>query len=135
MEFRGKRGVDIVIKDRRPLVGQVIVVQAKCYTGTVGPEPVRALHTSIQEHKANKGILVTTSSYGPESRKIARHFGESKLELMDGPQLLGIMEELGIEGHIDIAAARENNQHLLVNRHKRKIGGGSERNKRRKVGN
>eukprot|EP00945_MAST-04E_sp_MAST-4E-sp1_P000619 g619.t1 len=34
----GDRGVDIVIKDRRPLVGQVIVVQAKCYTGTVGPE-------------------------------------------------------------------------------------------------
>jgi hypothetical protein len=45
------------------------------------------------------------------------------------------MEELGIEGHIDIAAARENNQHLQVNRLKRKIEGGSERNKRRKLGN
>lgn len=117
----GDRGVDIVIKDPRPIIGQNIVVQAKCYTLPVGCEPVRALHTSVIEHKANKGILVTTSKFGPESRNIARRFGESVLELIDGNQLLGLMRDLDIEGHIDIDAARQNNQHLLVNRHKRRI--------------
>jgi hypothetical protein len=115
---QGDRGIDCVIQDLRPVVGQKIVVQAKCYTATVPVEAVRAFHTSIMQHKANKGILVTTTTFGPESRKVAEEFGI--VELMTGAELVGLMKELEIPGYCDPQEVRDNGEHTLEARKARK---------------
>lgn len=119
-EHRGDRGIDLVLQDLRPIIGQKIVVQAKCYTVPVGPEPVRALVTSVAEHSANKGILVTTSRFGPDAERV-RDSSQGKLELLNGDELLGIMQNIGMDTHfIDCAAVRAAGLHTLKKR--REIG-------------
>ena len=56
---------------------------------------IRALDSVIGDQGAIKGILVTTSSFGPESYRIAR---DKPLDLVDGQQLREWLREyLGID--------------------------------------
>ena len=50
-----------------------------------------------------KGILVTTSHYGPDSYSFAK---DKPLTLLDGPQLLGLLEQQGYKFRIDLAEAK-----------------------------
>ena len=59
------KGVDAVAFDPDPIRGGKIVIQAKRYTNTVGVSAVRDLYGTLMNEGANKGILVTTSDYGP----------------------------------------------------------------------
>eukprot|EP00038_Savillea_parva_P015793 m.14953 g.14953 ORF g.14953 m.14953 type:complete len:334 (-) comp3214_c0_seq1:88-1089(-) len=115
---QGDRGIDCVIQDLRPIVGQKIVVQAKCYTATVGVEAVRAFHTSVLQHKANKGIMITTTTFGPESCKVANEFGN--VELMNGAELVGLMQLHDIPGYCDPKEVRDKGEHTLESRKARK---------------
>jgi stress response protein SCP2 len=88
-------GVDVYVESRDTLAGGRIVISAKRYSHTVGPDHVRALNTVISDQGAIKGILVTTSSFGPESHRIAR---DKPLDLIDGEQLREWLREyLGID--------------------------------------
>eukprot|EP01037_Dinobryon_pediforme_P017136 gene17136-17327_t len=59
-------GVDAIAFDPDPIWGGKIVIQAKRYTNTVGVAAVRDLFGTVHNEGANKGILVTTSNYGPD---------------------------------------------------------------------
>jgi len=48
----------------------VIIVQAKLYTRTIQPTHVRDLSRTVQHDGATKGIMITTSGYGPDSLAI-----------------------------------------------------------------
>ncbi len=61
------RGVDAIMFDPDPLRGGKYVVQAKRYTRTVDVAAVRDLFGTVMNEGANRGILVTTSTFGPES--------------------------------------------------------------------
>ncbi|TPN81633.1 restriction endonuclease [Mesorhizobium sp. CU2] len=90
-------GVDCVAYDSRPILGGKVVIQAKRYRHTVGVSAVRDLYGTMMNEGANKGILVTTSGYGPD----AFNFSSDKpIELIDGGGLLFLLQEVGMQARI-----------------------------------
>lgn len=96
-------GVDAVAFDPDPIRGGKIVIQAKRYTNTVDVSAVRDLFGSVMNEGATKGILVTTSDYGPDAYEFARG---KPLTLLNGNNLLHILEKHGYRARIDIKEAK-----------------------------
>ena len=90
-------GVDVVAFDTRPVLGGKVVIQAKRYKNTVGVAAVRDLYGTMINEGANKGILVTTSGYGPDAFEFAK---DKPIELMDGGQLLYMLDQVGVKARI-----------------------------------
>jgi restriction system protein len=96
-------GIDAVVWDPDPIKGGKFVIQAKRYTNVVGVSAVRDLYGAIMNEGAEKGILVTTSNYGADSYK----FAENKpISLLDGSNLLHLLEKHGFNARIDIEEAK-----------------------------
>ena len=76
--------------DHRPIFGGKVIIQAKRYRHTVDVSAVRDLFGTLQNEGASKGILVTTSGYGPASYQFA---AGKPLELLDGSNLLALLAE------------------------------------------
>jgi len=76
--------------DPRPIFGGKVVIQAKRYRNTVDVSAVRDLFGTLQNEGASKGILVTTSGYGPTSYEFA---SGKPIELIDGANLLYLLAE------------------------------------------
>lgn len=85
-------GVDAVAFDTRPILGGKVVIQAKRYRHTVGVSAVRDLFGTMLNEGATKGIIVTTSGYGPDAFGFAN---DKPLELIDGGGLLYLLESIG----------------------------------------
>lgn len=96
-------GVDAVAFDPDPIRGGKIVIQAKRYTNTVGVSAVRDLYGTVLNEGATKGILVTTSDYGPDSYSFANG---KPLVLLSGANLLHMLEKHGHSARIDIREAK-----------------------------
>ncbi|MER5640120.1 restriction endonuclease [Kitasatospora sp. NPDC002227] len=93
----GDQGVDVIAEDPDPITGGLIVIQAKRYRSRVDPTAVRDLDATRLHHGANRGILVTTATFGPDSRR----WVEGKpLALVDGATLLGLLREHGLPGRL-----------------------------------
>jgi len=90
-------GVDCVAFDKRPVLGGKVVIQAKRYRHTVGVSAVRDLFGTMMNEGANKGILVTTSGYGPDAFNFAK---DKPIELIDGGGLLYLLQEIGMQARI-----------------------------------
>ncbi|MGE3830897.1 MAG: restriction endonuclease [Parvibaculaceae bacterium] len=106
-------GVDAVAFDPDPITGGKIVIQAKRYTRTVGVAAVRDLYGTMQHEGASRGILVTTTDYGPDAHKFAS--GKS-MTLMTGANLLYLLAKHGIQAKIDVREARKS-MNLSGHRH------------------
>ena len=100
-------GVDAIVFDPDPIRGGKIIIQAKRYTNTVPVSAVRDLYGTIINEGANKGILITTSDYGPDSYKFAQG---KPLTLLNGGHLLYLMEKHGRHARIDIQEAKNKNK-------------------------
>lgn len=96
-------GVDAIAFDPDPIRGGKIVIQAKRYTNTVGVAAVRDLYGTVMNEGATKGILVTTADYGPDAYDFVK---DKPLTLMNGANLLFLLEKHGHQAKIDIKAAR-----------------------------
>lgn len=91
-------GVDCVAFDMRPVLGGKVVIQAKRYANTVGVSAVRDLYGTVMNEGAGKGILVTTSGFGPAAFEFA---SGKPLELLSGANLLALLKEwAGIDARI-----------------------------------
>ncbi|MGA5314720.1 restriction endonuclease [Streptomyces pseudogriseolus] len=90
-------GVDVDALDPTPIRGGKIVVQVKRYRNTVPPTAVRDLYGTVQDAGANKGVLVTTSGFGPGSHTFA---GGKPLELISGPELVDLLHRHGLRGRL-----------------------------------
>lgn len=90
-------GVDVVAYDVRPVLGGKVVIQAKRYRHTVGVAAVRDLYGTMINEGASKGILVTTSGYGPDAFEFAK---DKPLELIQGGELLYLLEQIGVKARI-----------------------------------
>ncbi|QEV73377.1 restriction endonuclease [Streptomyces chartreusis] len=90
-------GVDVDALDPTPIRGGKIVVQVKRYRATVPPTAVRDLYGTVQDRGANKGVLVTTSAYGPGSHTFARG---KPLELISGSELVDLLHRHGLRGRL-----------------------------------
>jgi restriction system protein len=96
-------GVDAVAFDPDPLRGGKIVIQAKRYTNVVGVSAVRDLYGTVHNEGANKGILVTTATYGPDAYQFAKG---KPLTLLGGSELLSLLAAHGHEAKIDLNEAK-----------------------------
>jgi restriction system protein len=97
-------GVDAIAFDPDPIRGGKIVIQAKRYTNTVEVSAVRDLYGTVLAEGATKGILVTTSNFGPDAYRFAK---DKPLHLMDGNNLLYLLEKHGHTARIDLAEAKK----------------------------
>ncbi|MET9364133.1 restriction endonuclease [Streptomyces sp. NPDC006632] len=90
-------GVDVEALDPDPISGGRIIVQVKRYRNTVPPTAVRDLYGTVQGAGANKGVLVTTSGFGPGSYG----FAEGKpLTLVSGAELVDLLHQHGLRGRL-----------------------------------
>ena len=96
-------GVDAIAFDPDPIRGGKYVIQAKRYTNTVGVAAVRDLYGTVMHEGADRGILVTTSDYGADSVGFAK---DKPLTLINGAQLLSLLEKHGHRARIDLKEAR-----------------------------
>ncbi|MGZ3101112.1 restriction endonuclease [Streptomyces sp. H72] len=90
-------GVDVDALDPTPIRGGKIIVQVKRYRTTVPPTAVRDLYGTVQDVGANKGVLVTTSRFGPGSHTFANG---KPLELISGTELVDLLHRHGIGGRL-----------------------------------
>jgi len=90
-------GVDAIAFDCRPILGGKVVIQAKRYKNTVGVSAVRDLFGTMMNEGASKGIIVTTSGFGPDAYDFAK---DKPLELIDGGGLLYLLDQVGIRARI-----------------------------------
>ncbi|MFI8850791.1 restriction endonuclease [Streptomyces sp. NPDC053499] len=90
-------GVDVDALDPAPIRGGKIVVQVKRYRNTVPPTAVRDLYGTVQGAGANKGVLVTTSKFGPGSHTFANG---KPLELVSGTDLVDLLRRHGLRGRL-----------------------------------
>ena len=97
------RGVDAILFDPDPLRGGKFVLQAKRYTRTVDVSSVRDLYGAVMNEGANKGILITTSNFGPDSYEFAK---DKPLSLVNGQHLLLMLQKHGKKFRIDLEEAR-----------------------------
>jgi HJR/Mrr/RecB family endonuclease len=97
------RGVDAILFNPDQLLGGKTVIQAKRYTRTVEVAAVRDLYGTVINEGANRGILITTSSFGPDSYEFAK---DKPISLVDGQNLLVMLQKHGRNYRIDLAEAR-----------------------------
>jgi hypothetical protein len=95
------RGVDAIMFDPDPIRGGKYVIQAKRYTNTVGVEAVRDLYGTVINEGANRGILVTTSGYGPDAYEFSK---DKPITLVNGDGLLSLLAKHGKQFRIDLSA-------------------------------
>jgi len=97
-------GVDAIAFDPDPIRGGKIVIQAKRYTNVVGVSSVRDLFGTTVNEGAIKGILITTADYGPDAYEFAKG---KPLTLLNGSNLLHLLEKHGHKAKIDIREAKQ----------------------------
>lgn len=93
------RGVDAIMFDPDPLKGGKFVLQAKRYNRTVDVAAVRDLYGTVVNEGANRGILVTTSSYGPDTYEFAK---DKPISLVDGQHLVQMLTKHGKNYHVKL---------------------------------
>ncbi|MEU4268818.1 restriction endonuclease [Streptomyces sp. NPDC026092] len=96
-------GVDVEALDPDPISGGSIIVQAKRYRNTVPPSAVRDLYGTVQGAGANKGVLVTTSGFGPGSYTFANG---KPLTLISGAELVDLLHQHGLRGRLGTGASQ-----------------------------
>jgi len=97
------RGVDAIVFNPDPIHGGKYIIQAKRYTNTVDVSAVRDLCAVVRKEGASRGILVTTSTYGADAYAFANN---EPITLLDGAQLLGLLQKHGYKFRVDLAEAR-----------------------------
>lgn len=85
-------GVDAIAMDPDPIRGGKFVIQAKRYNNVVPVSAVRDLFGTVHAEGASKGILVTTSYFGNDSREFVK---DKPITLIDGSNLVYMFQEYG----------------------------------------
>lgn len=90
-------GIDAIIYDDDFLRGGVTLVQVKQYNIIVPVSAVRDLYGVMQDRRASKGILVTTSDFGSDSRQFVK---DKPISLVNGTNLLYYLNKHGYNAEI-----------------------------------
>jgi restriction system protein len=77
--------------NKDPIVGGLTIVQAKKYTRVLGVNHIRELVGAMDEKRAGRAILVTTSWFASGCWTKAQENG--RIELIDGPRLRHLVKE------------------------------------------
>ncbi|MGE0601700.1 MAG: restriction endonuclease [Dehalococcoidia bacterium] len=90
----GDGGVDGVIREDK-LGLDLVYIQAKRWGGSVGRPEIQAFVGSLAGLKARKGVFITTSSFSREAYDYLNRI-ETRIVLIDGPQLARLMFDTGV---------------------------------------
>jgi hypothetical protein len=91
-KYTGDGGIDIWARSSELILGGKIIVQCKRYAPhvTVGEPVLRDLYGLVISSGANKGLVVTTSSFTPAAVQFA---SGKPLELLDGDMLRSLFDQ------------------------------------------
>ncbi len=92
-------GVDAIAFDPDPIRGGKFVIQAKRYNNIVPVSAVRDLYGTMINEGAVKGLLVTTSYYGNDSREFVK---DKPITLIDGSNLVHMFQQYGYNFKIEL---------------------------------
>lgn len=115
-------GVDIVAVSSQPLVSGRYIIQCKRYNNSVSSPIVRDLYGVVNATNANKGILITTSTFTSEAIEFAR---DKPIELIDGSQLLELLDKHSLL--VAEAALGANAKALMLARLRSEFAGSAEK--------
>ena len=87
----GIDGIGVLRVNR--LVSFKVLFQCKRYRGSVSPSQVRDFRGAMMG-RADKGIIITTGSFTREAKKEAVRDGVPPIELVDGENLIEMLESL-----------------------------------------
>ena len=90
----GDRGIDGIIKEDR-LGLDYVYIQAKRWDNTVGGPEVRGFAGALEEQKARKGVMISTSTFSQEAYRYVGRI-EKKIVLIDGEQLAQLMIDYNV---------------------------------------
>lgn len=90
----GDGGIDGIIKEDR-LGLDYIYIQAKRWEDTVGRPAVQAFAGSLDEQRARRGVMITTSSFSQEAHRFVSRI-EKKIVLIDGEMLAQLMIDYNV---------------------------------------
>jgi restriction system protein len=90
----GDRGIDGVI-NQDPLGLEQIYIQAKRWEGSVGSPVLQGFAGSMDQFHAQKGVLLTTSTFTADARQFAKDTSK-KIALIDGQNLVSLMLDHGV---------------------------------------
>ncbi|WP_010281039.1 restriction endonuclease [Bacillus timonensis] len=90
----GDEGIDGIIKEDK-LGLDVIYIQAKRWSNTVGRPDVQAFAGSLEGQRAKKGVFITTSRFSNEAKEYVKVI-EKKIVLIDGERLTQLMIDYDI---------------------------------------
>ncbi len=90
----GDEGIDGIVKEDR-LGLDIIYIQAKRWTNTVGRPEVQRFAGALAGKRARKGVFITTSSFSSEAMAYAASI-DTKIILISGAQLADLMIEHGV---------------------------------------
>jgi restriction system protein len=76
-----------------PFVTFRVLFQCKRYSGAVPPTHVRDFRGAMAG-RADKGIILTTGTFGVEARREAARDGAAPIELVDGEKLIDMFQKL-----------------------------------------
>src|SRR4029079_3746662 len=76
----GDQGADLIAKKD----GRTIIIQAKCYQGTVGNKAVQEVISALAYYGGDEGWVVTNSFFTPSAKALAQ---KSNVKLIDGHHL------------------------------------------------
>jgi restriction system protein len=85
----GDEGIDGVINEDR-LGLDVIYIQAKKWTGTVGRPEIQKFVGALHGKRAKKGVFLTTGTFSSDAKDYVSHI-DPKVVLIDGRQLAELM--------------------------------------------
>jgi restriction endonuclease Mrr len=84
----GDQGVDLILPDYD---GTRVVVQLKRWSGPVGNAVVGATFAGMAHYRAEEGWIITTSTFTPKARELAR---STRVRLINGKELAEWLEGL-----------------------------------------
>lgn len=94
-------GIDGIIKEDR-LGLDVVYLQAKRWSNTVGSPDIQGFVGSLNLNGANKGVFITTSTFSKPALDTVKGLRSPKVVLIDGVQLAEMMIDHGVGVH-DVA--------------------------------
>jgi restriction system protein len=97
----GDGGLDGVIRQDK-LGLERVYVQAKRWQASVGSSAVREFAGSLAANRADKGVIITTSSFTADAVSDAEKFA-GRIVLVDGAQLVQLMYEVGIGVSVEVS--------------------------------
>jgi restriction system protein len=90
----GDEGIDGIINEDR-LGLDVVYIQAKRWTGTVGRPEIQKFVGALHGKRARKGIFITTGTFSSDARGYVEHI-DPRVVLIDGRELAEYMIDFGI---------------------------------------